>query len=66
MKFYVDTSVWGGFVDKEFSAWTIYMKRNNKAEQEFHAVEFMRQARTKLTEQFLLGRQKYLDFLKRQ
>ena len=23
MKFYVDTSVWGGFVDKEFSEWTI-------------------------------------------
>lgn len=23
MKFYVDTSVWGGFDDKEFSAWTI-------------------------------------------
>ncbi|MCY7362502.1 MAG: hypothetical protein LH629_10635 [Ignavibacteria bacterium] len=23
MKFYVDTSVWGGFEDKEFSEWTI-------------------------------------------
>jgi hypothetical protein len=23
MKFYVDTSVWGGFLDKEFSSWTI-------------------------------------------
>lgn len=23
MKFYVDTSVWGGFEDKEFSGWTI-------------------------------------------
>ena len=23
MKFYVDTSVWGGFDDKEFSEWTI-------------------------------------------
>jgi hypothetical protein len=23
MKFYVDTSVWGGFDDKEFSKWTI-------------------------------------------
>jgi hypothetical protein len=22
MKFYVDTSVWGGFDDKEFSEWT--------------------------------------------
>ncbi|MCC6690904.1 MAG: PIN domain protein, partial [Bacteroidia bacterium] len=22
MKFYVDTSVWGGFEDKEFSEWT--------------------------------------------
>lgn len=23
MKFYIDTSVWGGYEDKEFSAWTI-------------------------------------------
>ncbi|MCX6327399.1 MAG: hypothetical protein NT144_12230 [Bacteroidia bacterium] len=23
MKFYVDTSVWGGFEDREFSEWTI-------------------------------------------
>lgn len=23
MKFYVDTSVWGGYGDEEFSAWTI-------------------------------------------
>ena len=23
MKFYVDTSVWGGYADKEFSEWTI-------------------------------------------
>jgi predicted nucleic acid-binding protein len=23
MKFYVDTSVWGGYYDKEFSEWTI-------------------------------------------
>lgn len=23
MKFYVDTSVWGGYEDKEFSDWTI-------------------------------------------
>ena len=23
MKFYVDTSAWGGFCDKEFSEWTI-------------------------------------------
>ena len=23
MKFYVDTSVWGGYYDKEFSSWTI-------------------------------------------
>lgn len=23
MKFYVDTSVWGGYKDKEFSVWTI-------------------------------------------
>ncbi len=23
MKFYVDTSVWGGFLDKEFSLWTV-------------------------------------------
>lgn len=23
MKFYVDTSAWGGYYDKEFSEWTI-------------------------------------------
>lgn len=23
MKFYVDTSVWGGYFDKEFAAWTV-------------------------------------------
>ena len=23
MKFYVDTSVWGGYYDKEFSEWTV-------------------------------------------
>ena len=32
---------------------------------DFHAVDFMRQARSELTEQFLQDRQKYFDYLKR-
>ena len=34
-------------------------------EDEFHAVEFMRKVRCELTEQYLLDKQKYLDFLKK-
>ena len=32
---------------------------------DFHAVEFMRQVRSELTEQFLHDKQKYFDYLKR-
>lgn len=40
------------------------MKTNNKPDKHFHAVAFMRQARSEMTEQFLQNRQKYLDYLK--
>ena len=40
------------------------METNKKAE-EFHAVEFMREVRNELTEQFQHDRQKYLDYLKK-
>ena len=40
------------------------MKTNNNNEnKEFHAVDFMRQVRSELTEQFLKDKQKYLDYL---
>ncbi|HRI29060.1 MAG TPA: hypothetical protein PK239_01615 [Chitinophagales bacterium] len=32
---------------------------------DFHAVDFMRQVRSELTEQFLQDKQKYFDYLKR-
>ena len=38
--------------------------KNNIDSKEFHAVEFMRQVRSELTELFLKDRQKYLDYLK--
>jgi len=41
------------------------MKKNKQTETEFHAIEFMRQVRSELTEQFLVDKQKYLDFLKK-
>ena len=41
------------------------MKKNNKTENDFHAVEFMRKVRGELTEQFLKDKQKYLDFLQK-
>jgi len=42
------------------------MKKNKaRMEDEFHAVEFMRKVRGELTEQYLLDKQKYLDFLKK-
>ena len=41
------------------------METNKKKEKEFHAVDFMRQVRSELTEQFLLDKQKYLDYLKK-
>lgn len=40
------------------------MEKNKKTEKEFNAVEFMRKVRGELTEQFLLDKQKYLDYLK--
>ena len=41
------------------------METNKKTENEFHAVDFMRQVRSELTEQFLKDKQKYLDYLKK-
>jgi hypothetical protein len=40
------------------------MEKNKQTEKEFHAVEFMRQVRSELTEQFLHDRKKYLAYLK--
>jgi hypothetical protein len=37
--------------------------KTNKNEGEFHAVDFMREARNELTEKFLKDKQKYLDYL---
>ncbi len=40
------------------------METNNKStEKEFHAVEFMREVRSELTQQYLQDKQKYLDYL---
>ncbi len=41
------------------------MEKNKQTENEFHAVEFMRQVRSELTEQFLQDKQKYFDYLKK-
>lgn len=41
------------------------MKTKKKAEKEFHAVEFMRQVREELTEQFSQDKQKYLEYLRK-
>jgi hypothetical protein len=41
------------------------METNNKKEKEFHAVDFMRQVRSELTEQFLQDKAKYLDYLQK-
>lgn len=38
--------------------------KNKNTVVEFHAVDFMRQVRSELTEQFLQDKQKYLDYLK--
>ncbi|MCX6327398.1 MAG: hypothetical protein NT144_12225 [Bacteroidia bacterium] len=40
------------------------MEKSKQKEKEFHAVEFMREVRTELTEQFLHDKQNYLDYLK--
>lgn len=37
--------------------------KNNNDNKDFHAVDFMRQVRAELTEQFLKDKQKYLDYL---
>ncbi len=39
--------------------------KNKNTTVEFHAVDFMRQVRSELTEQFLQDKQKYFDYLKR-
>ncbi len=39
--------------------------KNKTTEKEFHAVEFMRQVRSELTQQYLQDKQKYLDYLKK-
>jgi len=41
------------------------MKKNKQTEKEFHAVEFMRQVRSELTEEYLKDKQKYFDHLKK-
>lgn len=41
------------------------MKKNNNSNKEFKAVEFMREVRAELTEEFLKDKQKYLDHLKK-
>ena len=43
------------------------MKTKNKTpEKEFHSVEFMRQVRSELAQQYLQDKQKYLAYLKKQ
>ncbi len=37
--------------------------KNSKNKNEFHAVEFMREVRAELTQEFLQNKQKYLDHL---
>jgi hypothetical protein len=39
--------------------------KNDNTIADFHAVDFMRQVRNELSEQFLQDRQKYVDYLKR-
>jgi len=38
--------------------------KNKNTTADFHAVDFMRQVRSELTEQFLQDKQKYFDYLK--
>lgn len=40
------------------------MEKSKHKEKEFHAVEFMREVRSELTQQFLHDKQKYLEYLK--
>lgn len=39
--------------------------KNKTTEKEFHAVDFMRQVRSELTQQYLQDKQTYLDYLKK-
>ncbi len=39
--------------------------KNKTTEKEFHAVEYMRQVRSELTQQYLQDKKKYLDYLKK-
>lgn len=42
------------------------MENNKKTgKKDFHAVDFMRQVRAELTDEFLKDKQKYLDYLKK-
>lgn len=41
------------------------MEKYKKTENEFHAVDFMRQVRNELTQQFLQDKKQYLAFLKK-
>jgi hypothetical protein len=38
---------------------------NKKQKQTFHAVDFMREVRNELTQQFIQDKPKYLDYLKK-
>jgi hypothetical protein len=41
------------------------METNKKAKENFHAVDYMRQVRNELTEQFLKDKERYLEFLQK-
>lgn len=39
--------------------------RNKTTENEFHAVDFMRQVRSEMTEKYLQDKEQYLEYLKK-
>jgi hypothetical protein len=41
------------------------MEKNKQTDKEFHAVEFMREVRSQLTEEFLNDKQKYVQDLRK-
>jgi len=41
------------------------METNKKAQDGFHAVDYMRQVRSELTEQFLADKERYMEFLRK-
>ncbi len=41
------------------------MEKNKQAIKQFHAVEYMREARNKMTEEYFKDKQKYLAHLKK-